>query len=230
MSMWDVLIIATVLLAIFRGYFKGLCRRLSDWVGLVAAFLIATFSITRLNEFISGTFGINGRDKISEWLESYFESQVSSNPNNQLESLKQWVGNLFLPDSIKESLYTTVDDSATEVYVSIYNQVARVIADPVWHLVLILVGTIVAFATLILIGEVCGIFVRRFGVSTVIDRFLGAIVSGFLVMIVVAVFTSIAVFIVPDSAGWLGRALHESFMGPVLTKAIDTLIKGGIFF
>lgn len=230
MSMWDILIIAVILLAIFRGYFKGLCRRLSDWVGLIAVFLISVASVGLMDGFISNTFGVTGRDKIREWLESYFESQVSSNPNNQLESLKQWVGNLFLPDSIKGNLYNTINDSATEVYMSIYNQVARVIADPIWHLVLIVLGTIVFFALLIFIGEICGIFVRRFGVTTVIDRFLGAIASGFLVMVVVAIVTSLAVFIVPESAGWLGRALHGSFMGPVLTQAMDTLIKGGIFF
>ena len=230
MSVWDILIIAVVCLAIFRGYFKGLCRRLSDWVGMVIAFVGATFSVNGLDSFVSNTFGVNGKEEIREWLEGYFASQVSSNPNNQLESLKQWVGNLFLPDSLKESLYGTIDDSASEIYVSIYNQVARVLADPLWHVVLIIIGTIVFFALMILIGEVCGIFVRRFNVTVIIDRFLGAIASGFLVMVVIAIVTSIAIFIVPESAGWLGRSLHSSFMGPVLNQAMDVLLKGGVFF
>lgn len=230
MSMWDILIIAVICLAIFRGYFKGLCRRLTDWVGLVIAFIAATLGVSSLDAFVTNTFHVNGKEEISEWLEGYFASQVASNPNNQLESLKQWVGNLFLPDSLKESLYSTIDDSASEIYVSIYNQVARVLADPLWHVVLIILGTIVFFALLILIGEVCGIFMCRFSVTTIIDRFLGAIASGFLVMVVIGIFTSIAVFIVPESAGWLGRALHGSFMGPVLTQAMDVLLKGGVFF
>ena len=48
MSMWDVIIIAVVCLAIFRGYFKGLCRRLSDWVGLVIAFVASTLSVSHI--------------------------------------------------------------------------------------------------------------------------------------------------------------------------------------
>ena len=133
MSMWDVIIIAVVCLAIFRGYFKGLCRRLSDWVGLVIAFVASTLSVSHIDGFVSGTLGVDGRSKIGEWLESYFASRVSANPDNQLESLKQWVGNLFLPDTLKENLYGAIDDSASEIYVSIYNQVARVLADPIWH-------------------------------------------------------------------------------------------------
>ncbi len=230
MSMWDVIIIAVVCLAIFRGYFKGLCRRLSDWVGLVIAFVASTLSVSHIDGFVSGTLGVDGRSKIGEWLESYFASRVSANPDNQLESLKQWVGNLFLPDTLKENLYGAIDDSASEIYVSIYNQVARVLADPIWHVVLLILGTIVFFALCILIGEICGGLVRRFTVTQVIDRFLGAIASGFLVMVVIGLFTSIAVFIVPESAGWFGRALHQSFMGPVLGQAMDTLLKGGIFF
>lgn len=230
MSMWDVIIIAVVFLAIFRGYFKGLCRRLSDWVGLVIAFVASTLSVSHIDGFVSGTLGVDGRSKIGEWLESYFASRVSANPDNQLESLKQWVGNLFLPDTLKENLYGAIDDSASEIYVSIYNQVARVLADPIWHVVLLILGTIVFFALCILIGEICGGLVRRFTVTQVIDRFLGAIASGFLVMVVIGLFTSIAVFIVPESAGWFGRALHQSFMGPVLGQAMDTLLKGGIFF
>lgn len=230
MSMWDIIIIAVVCLAIFRGYFKGLCRRLSDWVGLVIAFVASTLSVSHIDGFVSGTLGVDGRSKIGEWLESYFASRVSANPDNQLESLKQWVGNLFLPDTLKENLYGAIDDSASEIYVSIYNQVARVLADPIWHVVLLILGTIVFFALCILIGEICGGLVRRFTVTQVIDRFLGAIASGFLVMVVIGLFTSIAVFIVPESAGWFGRALHQSFMGPVLGQAMDTLLKGGIFF
>ena len=107
---------------------------------------------------------------------------------------------------------------------------ARVLADPIWHVVLLILGTIVFFALCILIGEICGGLVRRFTVTQVIDRFLGAIASGFLVMVVIGLFTSIAVFIVPESAGWFGRALHQSFMGPVLGQAMDALLKGGIFF
>ena len=91
MSMWDVIIIAVVCLAIFRGYFKGLCRRLSDWVGLVIAFVASTLSVSHIDGFVSGTLGVDGRSKIGEWLESYFASRVSANPDNQLESLKQWV-------------------------------------------------------------------------------------------------------------------------------------------
>ena len=197
MSMWDVIIIAVVCLAIFRGYFKGLCRRLSDWVGLVIAFVASTLSVSHIDGFVSGTLGVDGRSKIGEWLESYFASRVSANPDNQLESLKQWVGNLFLPDTLKENLYGAIDDSASEIYVSIYNQVARVLADPIWHVVLLILGTIVFFALCILIGEICGGLVRRFTVTQVIDRFLGAIASGFLVMVVIGLFTSIAVFIVP---------------------------------
>ena len=230
MSMWDVIIIAVVCLAIFRGYFKGLCRRLSDWVGLVIAFVASTLSVSHIDGFVSGTLGVDGRSKIGEWLESYFASRVSANPDNQLESLKQWVGNLFLPDTLKENLYGAIDDSASEIYVSIYNQVARVLADPIWHVVLLILGTIVFFALCILIGEICGGLVRRFTVTQVIDRFLGAIASGFLVMVVIGLFTSIAVFIVPESAGWFGRALHQSFMGPVLGQAMDALLKGGSFF
>lgn len=230
MSMWDVIIIAVVCLAIFRGYFKGLCRRLSDWVGLVIAFVASTVSVSHIDGFVSGTLGVDGRSKIGEWLESYFASRVSANPDNQLESLKQWVGNLFLPDTLKENLYGAIDDSASEIYVSIYNQVARVLADPIWHVVLLILGTIVFFALCILIGEICGGLVRRFTVTQVIDRFLGAIASGFLVMVVIGLFTSIAVFIVPESAGWFGRALHQSFMGPVLGQAMDALLKRGIFF
>ena len=230
MSMWDVILIAVICLAIFRGYFKGFCRRLCDWVGLIIAFVASTLSVSRIDGFVSGTLGVDGRSKISEWLESYFASQVSANPDNQLESLKQWVGNLFLPDSLKENLYSAIDDSASEIYVSIYNQVARVLADPIWHVVLLILGTIVIFALCILVGELCGGLVRRFTVSQVIDRFLGAIASGFLVMVVIGLFTSIAVFIVPESAGWFGRALHNSFMGPVLSQAMDVLLKGGIFF
>lgn len=230
MSMWDILIIAMICLAIFRGYFKGLCRRLSDWVGMTLAFTGATLGVDQLNGFVSGTFGINGANKISTWLEEYFASQVAANPDNQLESLKQWIGNLFLPDSLKENLYSAVDGSASEIYVSIYNQVARVLAEPIWHMVLIILGTIVFFALLILIGELLGIVVHRFHVSTIIDRFLGAIASGFLVMVIIGIFTSIAVFIVPESAGWLGRALHQSFMAPILGEAMDVLLKGGIFF
>ena len=230
MSMWDVIIIAVVCLAIFRGYFKGLCRRLSDWVGLVIAFVASTLSVSHIDGFVSGTLGVDGRSKIGEWLESYFASRVSANPDNQLESLKQWVGNLFLPDTLKENLYGAIDDSASEIYVSIYNQVARVLADPIWHVVLLILGTIVFFALCILVGEICGGLVRRFTVTQVIDRFLGAIASGFLVLVVIGLFTSIAVFIVPESAGWFGRALHQSFMGPVLGQAMDALLKGGIFF
>ena len=188
MSMWDVIIIAVVCLAIFRGYFKGLCRRLSDWVGLVIAFVASTLSVSHIDGFVSGTLGVDGRSKIGEWLESYFASRVSANPDNQLESLKQWVGNLFLPDTLKENLYGAIDDSASEIYVSIYNQVARVLADPIWHVVLLILGTIVFFALCILIGEICGGLVRRFTVTQVIDRFLGAIASGFLVMVVIGLF------------------------------------------
>ena len=157
MSSWDIILIALSCLAIFRGYFKGLCRRLSDWVGLVLAAFLAGFNISRLDALFQNTFHVDGRDSLAEWLEAYFTARVASNPNNQLESLKEWVANLFLPSQMKESLYSTIDSSANEIYASIYSQVARVVANPAWDLVLFALGTILIFACLILIGELGGI-------------------------------------------------------------------------
>lgn len=230
MSLWDIVIVLAVCLAIFRGYFKGFCRRLSDWVGMVIAGCVACLSVNSMNAFVTATFGVDGQSKLAQWLEEFFATRVASNPDNQLESLKQWVANLFLPDALKENLYNAIDDSAGEIYVSIYEQVARALSDPLWHLVLIVVGTMVFFALLILVGELLGIVMRRFHVTMVIDRFLGAIASGFLMMIVIGLFTAICVLIVPEASGWFGRALHNSLMGPILNQAIDGLIKGGLFF
>lgn len=230
MSIWDVLIIAAICLAIFRGYFKGLCHRLSGWVGMVVALCVASFGVSSTDSLISRVFDVNGEEKVASWLQDYFSTRVAANPTNQLESLKQWAANLFLPDALKENLYNAIDSSADEIYVSIYDQVARVMAGPLWHLLCIIIGTIVCYALLVLIGEVCGVFVRRFHVSMIIDRFLGAIASGFLITIPIAIFTAICVFTVPENAGWLGRALHNSFMGPTLMQAVETLIRGGLFF
>ena len=230
MSIWDVLIIAMICLAIFRGYFKGLCHRLSGWVGMVIALCTASFGFNVTNDLIASTFHVDGESKVSEWLQEYFAGRVAANPNNQLESLKQWAANLFLPDTLKENLYNAIDTSADEIYVSIYDRVARVMAEPIWHLICIIFGAMVCYALLVLIGEVAGIVVRRFHVTTVIDRFLGAIASGFLITVLIAIFTALCVFIVPDSAGWLGRALHNSLMGPTLMQAVEAVLTGGTFF
>ena len=228
MSSWDVILIAILCLAIFRGYFKGLCRRFTDWVGLVLAAFLAGFNITKLDALFQTTFHVDGRDSISAWLEGYFASRVASNPNNQLESLKEWVANLFLPNQMKESLYTTIDSSANEIYASIYNQVARVVADPAWDLVLFILGTVLIFGVFILIGELGGALIRKFYFTMVLDRFLGAIFSGGLMVAVAGVFTAICITVIPESAGTLGRILHHSLMAPMLEDAVTSILKGGL--
>lgn len=228
MSSWDIILIALSCLAIFRGYFKGLCRRLSDWVGLVLAAFLAGFNINRLDALFQNTFHVDGRDSLAEWLEAYFTARVASNPNNQLESLKQWVANLFLPSQMKESLYSTIDSSANEIYASIYNQVARVVANPAWDLVLFALGTILIFACLILIGELGGMLIRKLYFTLVLDRFLGAIISGCLMVVVAGVFTALCITVIPESAGTIGRLLHHSFMAPMLEDAVTAILKGGL--
>lgn len=228
MSSWDVILIAILCLAIFRGYFKGLCRRFSDWVGLVLAAFLAGFNINKLDALFQSMFHVDGRDSLTEWLESYFASRVASNPNNQLESLKEWVANLFLPSQMKESLYTTIDSSANEIYESIYNQVARVVANPAWDLVLFILGTIIIFACFILIGELGGALMRKFYFTMILDRFLGAIFSGFLMVVVAGVFTALCITVIPESAGTLGRILHHSLMAPMLEDAVTSILKGGL--
>lgn len=228
MSSWDVILIAILCLAIFRGYFKGLCRRFTDWVGLVLAAFLAGFNITKLDALFQTTFHVDGRDSISAWLEGYFASRVASNPNNQLESLKEWVPNLFLPNQMKESIYTTIDSSANEIYASIYNQVARVVADPAWDLVLFILGTVLIFGAFILIGELGGALMRKFYFTMVLDRFLGAIFSGCLMVAVAGVFTAICITVIPESAGTLGRILHHSLMAPMLEDAVTSILKGGL--
>lgn len=228
MSSWDVILIAMLCVAIFRGYFKGLCRRLTDWLGLVLAAFLAGFNINKLDILFQNTFHVDGCDSLTIWFENYFASRVASNPNNQLESLKEWVANLFLPNQIKESLYSAIDSSAKEIYTSIYSQVARVIADPAWDLVLFILATIIIFALLVLVGEVVGVLVRKLYFTMVLDRFLGAIFSGFLMVVVAAVFTALCITVIPESAGAFGRILHHSLMAPMLEDAITSILKGGL--
>ncbi|MDO4280568.1 MAG: CvpA family protein [Peptococcaceae bacterium] len=230
MSIWDILIIALLFLAIFRGYFKGMCKRLSGWVGLVLSFIISLFNTYRINDFITNTFHVSGKEKIREWLEVYFNARVASNPDNQLESLKQWVADIYLPSAMKENLYNAIDESASQIYGSIYAQVARILATPVWHVILCILGTMVIFALCVLIGELSGLLVERFYVTRIIDRFIGALFSGIFAVVVVGIFTALLVFIVPEDAGTLGRILHNSFMAPTFMQAVDAFIKGGFIF
>ena len=228
MSTWDVILIGILCLAIFRGYFKGLCRRFADWVGLVLAAFIAGLNLSKLDTLFHNTFHVDGRDSLANWFEGYFASRVASNPSNRLESLKGWVANLFLPNQMKESLYTTIDSSANEIYESIYNQVARVIADPAWDLVLFFLGTVLIFSVLVLFGEIVGAFMRKYYFTMVLDRFLGAILSGVLMVVVAGAFTAVCITVIPESAGTLGRILHHSLMAPMLDDAVTSLLKGGL--
>lgn len=228
MSSWDVILIAVLCVAIFRGYFKGLCRRFSDWVGLVLAAFVAGFNVGNFDAFLKSTLHINGRDSMTTWLEGYFASRVASNPNNELEYLKEWVSNLFLPDSMKQSLYTTIDSSANEIYTSIYNQVANVVAAPAWDLVLFFLGTVLLYVGFVIVGELCGALIRKYYFTMVLDRFLGAIFSAVLMVAVVGTFTAVCITVIPESAGTLGRILHNSLMAPMLEDAVTSLLKGGL--
>lgn len=228
MSSWDVILIAILCLAIFRGYFKGLCRRFTDWVGLALAAFLAGFNINKLNALFQNMFHVDGRESIAEWLKEYFAFRVASNPNNQLESLKEWVANLFLPNQMKESLYSTIDSSANQIYESIYDQVARVVANPAWDLVLFILGTIIIFACFVLIGELAGALMRKFYFTMILDRFLGAIFSGCLMVVVAGVFTALCITVIPESAGTFGRILHHSLMAPMLEDAVVSILRGGL--
>ena len=228
MSAWDFILVALICLVIFRGYFKGLCRRCNEWVGLIFAGLISYFCIDELDNFVFAHFRVDGREHLESWLKDYFSARVASNPSNQLETLKEWVAQLYLPSQLKENLYTSIKASSQEIYGSVYDQVARVLSDPLWDVILYIFGTVLLMALFILIGEVGGLLVKKLYFTKILDRFLGAIASGFAMVIVCGVFTALCFFIIPEDAGMLGHLLHDSFMAPILQQAVDSLLQGGI--
>ena len=228
MSLWDVLFIVIILVAIFRGYFKGLCRRLNEWVGFILAGILAYFNIGNIDNFIFSHFRVDGRQHLERWLQDFFTTRMASNPSNQLETLKQWIADLFLPSQLKESLYATIKNSSDQIYSSVYGQVARVLSDPLWDMVLFIFGTIVIFTILLIVGEVGGLLVKKLYFTMVLDRFLGAILSGFIMVIAAGFFTALCIFVIPESAGALGHILHNSFLAPMLQEAVDSILQGGL--
>lgn len=224
-SWWDGFIFAMIAIAIFRGYYRGLAQRLTGWVGFIISSMLVLSQLNRINAWLKPT--VDGHARTKEWLLDYFTARAVANPDNGLEDMKQWVGSLFLPDFIKEELYTALNKSAEGIYHSIYSQMANILATPVWHFILFVTATMVVVAILIVIGVILHHLFERVYVLCMIDKFLGAFVSGVIMVVVVGIFTALCLFIMPEHH-FIGEALHHSFMAPRLQEAFNVVIKGGL--
>lgn len=224
-SWWDGFIFIMIAIAIFRGYGRGLGQRLTGWVGMIIASVIVILQLDRINQWLQPT--VNGHARTKEWLMDYFTTRAVANPDNSLENMKQWIASLFLPESVKEQLYASLSKSAEEIYDSIYSQMANVLATPIWNFILFVTATMVMVAIFIVIGLIIHHVFKRVHVLLLIDRFLGAFVSGVVMVLTVGIFSALCIFIMPEHH-FIGEALHHSFMAPLLEDAVNVLIKGGL--
>lgn len=229
MSVWDVIIILVVFLAIVLGYFKGFARRLSEWVGMLIAIILAAPLYAPLNNFIETTFKFDGKEALASVIAGYFKNRVPVDTGQEIDSVSQWLSSLYLPTAVKESLFEAIDSSTTGIFGSIYTQLGVIVADPVWHIVLLIFATILVYTLLSIVGSLLSLAIPHAKPLEVCDRFLGAIFSAFMMVLVIGVVTSILIFVVPESAGTFGRWLHASAMGPVFSQAISAIFKGGFF-
>lgn len=229
MSVWDLVIILAVFIAIMCGYFKGLSRRLSEWVGMLLALLASVPLFSPLNSFIETTFGVKGENVLDGIIIDFLKERVPVTTGSELDSIIQWLSNLYLPTEMKEALFEAIDSTTGGVFGSVYAQVANMIATPVWHIVLMLFSTILLYTVLTVLGSLLTLALPHSTIATTIDKFLGAIVSAFMMVLVIGVVTAILVMIVPTDAGLFGRWLHSSAMGPTFFQAVGAVLKGGLF-
>lgn len=225
MYYWDIFIVVMLAIAVFRGYQQGLFSRMSSWVGVVVSGCVVFLKLDAIHGRIEPM--VHGQKKIEKWLLDYFEARSAANPDNNLEKMKSWIASLPLPNSFKEGLYGNLDKSADAIYSSIYAQTAHLLSEPVWRILLFIGAVIVTMAVLVVVSLILDAIVRHIFILDFVNRIVGALVSGMMMMVVVGLFTAICIFFMPESSQF-GQILQHSFMAPRLHDAVEVLLQGGM--
>lgn len=225
MSWWDIFIVFMLALAIFRGYQTGLGSRLSGWVGLIIAAACVIFKLDTITNWLDGL--VDGKAKMQEWLVDYFNARGPAAATGADDFINTWLDKLQLPPAFSDQLSTALQEASSDVYQTVYGEIANIMAQPLWNLLVFLTATIVVAAVLVICGWILHKLMRTWHILDLIDRFAGALISGITMMVVIGAFSALALFILPESTT-LGAALHQSFMAPMLEEALNVIIRGGL--
>lgn len=222
MSIWDGIIVLILAFAIFQGYRRGFLLRMTGWVGGVCAILLARPIAYAIDDPVSQI--INGQKILSEWVKSKIMSQYTAEQFLTGKGVFKWVENVEGIRDYRDILQKQLESTGNEVFSEMSDAVANTIAIPLWHIILTFVAWLGVMFTFVVLGRLASKILDKVPFLSVIDGFLGAIISVIVVFIVLIVINTIGLYFL-DEKTYLGMMFQKSFFASFFKNIFDLFIK-----
>lgn len=224
MSWWDLFIILMMAIALLRGYQCGFALRLGGWVGGVIAFFGVWYWLPAIQAQVYKYF--DGEHMVAGWIQAYLAKNHSAGTPQSVTDLTTFIQNLPLTDGLKHTLVTQLATSSSDMYRGVLVQVADAIAVPTWKMLLFVICWLAALLALGLIGYFLNWLLWKVSILCMIDRFIGAIVSVVLSVIVLALVTSIVGVVFPAETA-IGYGVDHSFLATGMKSGVKAFLFKG---
>lgn len=224
MSWWDLFIILFIAFALFRGYQRGFTMRLTGWVGGVLVFLIIWFRFDALKNWVYKF--VDGEHMVSGWIQAYLKANRGDGDTFANSQIMDVINALPLTPSMTYNLTTQLEQVGGNIQQTIYEQVAQIIAAPVWHLLLFVITWIFLQIFFGFVGQLFNALFIRVPILNMIDKYLGALVSAVFSLVLVTLFSVVLMAVFNDNTT-LGLALKESYFAPALRTAMLLFFRNG---
>ena len=222
MSIWDGIIVLILAFAIFQGYRRGFLLCMTGWVGGVCAILLARPIAYAIDDPVSRI--INGQKILSEWVKSKIMSQYTAEQFLTGKGVFKWVENVEGIRDYRDILQKQLESTGNEVFGEMSDAVANTIAVPLWHIILTFVAWLGVMFLFVVFGRLASKILDKVPFLSVIDGFLGAIISVIVVFIVLIVINTIGLYFL-DEKTYLGMMFQKSFFASFFRNIFDLFIK-----
>lgn len=222
MSIWDGIIVLILAFAIFQGYRRGFLLRMTGWVGGICAILLARPIAYAIDDPVSQI--INGQKILSEWVKSKIMSQYTAEQFLTGKGVFKWVENVEGIRDYRDILQKQLESTGNEVFSEMSDAVANTIATPLWYVILTFVAWLGVMFTFVVLGRLASKILDKVPFLSVIDGFLGAIISVIVVFIVLIVINTIGLYFL-DEKTYLGMMFQKSFFASFFRNIFDLFIK-----
>lgn len=223
----DGIIVTLLIFAAWRGYHKGLLHSFVGLLGNIVGLGLAMGLSRPLGVIINQQTGIVGKMalKIQEMLPIPTELAQMSASMDGVGQLYTALEGSVLPEGIKRTLIQGVQDQVTAleagIFVTIAQTLANVVAQYIWQgLMLVglwaLLSLVIGLGGRLLIGTI-----HHIPLVGALDRFIGAIISVFLVVLTLTVLYSALGLI----GLWQNTFIAQSTILPLLHNIIFGFLK-----
>lgn len=216
MSIWDVLVMVIIGLALFRGYRRGIFLRITGWVGIVLSFFGAFRLRPQVAEYIAPY--LDGRSMVSGWIRKYLAHRYGAAQFQTVADVEQWLNSHTFLKAQREVIMTQMLHTNSG---AMLERLSDTLAIAGWSLLLLFFTGFLIFLVIGIIGRFLAKYLRRISLFRIIDSFVGATVSGILIFLVLALFSKLLLlFASPDNMVYVWT--EQSFFKPLFENLFNT--------